>query len=107
MNRGERIALVGGLAVAGVLALSALAGDQLRARARASVEVGADDARGQPADPDVYDAGHQHLCQPRDMLDRLTGAHPLYRRPVMAGHGRSMLASLGWAWMWDPPSEQG
>lgn len=103
MNRGERIALAGGLAVAGVLVLSALAGDQLQGRLRAGVEVGADD---QP-DPDVYDAGHQHLCQPRDLFDKIAGAHPLYRRPVMAGHGRSMLASVGWAWLLDPPSEQG
>jgi hypothetical protein len=41
------------------------------------------------------------------MTDRITGAHPLYRRPVMAGHARSMLASAGWEWFANPPSELG
>lgn len=53
------------------------------------------------------DPSRPHTCQPSSMDKVVDRAHPLYRRPAMAGQGRTRLMQNGWSdWILDPPSEQ-
>lgn len=97
MSRGEKTALIAGLAVAAVfLALGFTeSGQGIRADVQGDLELG---AGGQYSD-------RPHICQPADMARRVVGPHPLYTRPARAGQARALLAAGGWSWYLNPPSE--
>lgn len=52
------------------------------------------------------DTPARHRCPASAVENPVTGPHPLYRRPQMAGQGRTALMVEGWTpWLVDPPSE--
>ena len=87
---GAGVAIAIGLLIAGLG--SGDGGTGLAATVNVDLEVPAGDTNAHP-------------CHPETMPDRISGRHPLYRRPSQPGVARSMLALGGWGWYLNPPSE--